>query len=445
MPPLLSVVRRTFSPGVPSSELSEQWSHPSDVFSVLLIVGGDVVARALAQLAGSCFTPVAFSFGTSVFVLFPVGLIFTIFNTQLVLGWVAYGTSAIVSAVGENKLVPPADFACMVINGENGYVRNNSNWIIGRLVRDYNEWKDRQPRAANAADQPDNTSATPVADCVESILERKWELLRKNAEKKGRPIPERPPKAGLCVSVYRARRATKGYPGYDAPYITGCLTCVVQLGVAAIPCGIYGDWSILMLTASGTVLALATGALTQWSREKWACRSDTKKAVVLTTGNGSQHAIVIQGAGVGLDLEDLAAAETGLSELRQTRAALIVLGILWVVLLICATGISKNTWFLLAVGGLGMAQNIYAAGKSRMPEAFGLPLEFVEVFGEPKVMETLFAVENKYPRLGKSMLATFFTGDLNEKERTAWLNYDSLAKSESKAEGEKKVTLAGPS
>lgn len=67
MAPLLHLVRRAFNPGLPSSEFSEQWKHPSDVFSVLLILGGDVVARALAQLVGSRFTPVAFSFGTDVF------------------------------------------------------------------------------------------------------------------------------------------------------------------------------------------------------------------------------------------------------------------------------------------------------------------------------------------------------------------------------------------
>lgn len=45
--------------------LSEQWANPGDVFSVLLLLGGDVINRALAQLAGTKnrITPVAFSFG----------------------------------------------------------------------------------------------------------------------------------------------------------------------------------------------------------------------------------------------------------------------------------------------------------------------------------------------------------------------------------------------
>lgn len=65
MPPVfIQALRRSFDAAEPSREFSSQWSNPGDVFSVLLILGGDVVARALAQLTGSRITPVAFSFGT---------------------------------------------------------------------------------------------------------------------------------------------------------------------------------------------------------------------------------------------------------------------------------------------------------------------------------------------------------------------------------------------
>ena len=60
---LKGLLRRSFDPGLPSDEFTVQWTHPSDVFSVLLILGGDVVGRALAQLAGQPLTPVTFSFG----------------------------------------------------------------------------------------------------------------------------------------------------------------------------------------------------------------------------------------------------------------------------------------------------------------------------------------------------------------------------------------------
>jgi len=42
-----------------------RWGRPTDVFSVLLILGGDIVNKALAQLAGGNITPVTFSFGES--------------------------------------------------------------------------------------------------------------------------------------------------------------------------------------------------------------------------------------------------------------------------------------------------------------------------------------------------------------------------------------------
>lgn len=44
-------------------ELKQQWIQPTGVMSVLLLLGGEIVNRALAQLAGGAITPVAFSFG----------------------------------------------------------------------------------------------------------------------------------------------------------------------------------------------------------------------------------------------------------------------------------------------------------------------------------------------------------------------------------------------
>jgi hypothetical protein len=61
-----SLQRRAISPdaSVSSQELREQWKHPSEVFSVLLLLGGEIVNKALAQLVGDVVTPVTFSFGT---------------------------------------------------------------------------------------------------------------------------------------------------------------------------------------------------------------------------------------------------------------------------------------------------------------------------------------------------------------------------------------------
>lgn len=59
------------------SELKNQWSNPSDILSLLLLLGPDVIQRAIAQLVGRRVTPVAFSFG-----------------------WAAYSVSALFSAIG---------------------------------------------------------------------------------------------------------------------------------------------------------------------------------------------------------------------------------------------------------------------------------------------------------------------------------------------------------
>lgn len=67
MPAFLpNIFRRSFNFTAPNDQFSSQWANPSDIFTALLILGGDggeVVARAVAQLAGRGLVPVAFSIG----------------------------------------------------------------------------------------------------------------------------------------------------------------------------------------------------------------------------------------------------------------------------------------------------------------------------------------------------------------------------------------------
>ncbi|KAL3264728.1 hypothetical protein ABHI18_000433 [Aspergillus niger] len=349
-PPIPHLLRRKFEPGVPSIEFYVQWTQPSDVFSVLLILGGDVVGRALAQVAGSPVTPVAFSFG-----------------------WVVYSVTAVVTAIGENKLMAPSGLRL---------------WIIGRIVRDFDSWMDNGKRDGR------------IKKHLRGMLDQRLEKDRRAAEKKKRGSAKdvaKPSQTGLCVSIYKADHARPGYPGYDLVYFIGFGSTVLQLVIAAIPCGIFGDWGIFLVTVPGILLSFATGSLSQWSKEKWACRRNSQKTVILTRGNGSQHAIVIIGDGRGLDLEDLAAGPT------------------------------NKTWFLLAIGGVGILQNIFVAGWRRFPRAFGVPLEFCDVIGEPKVMDTLFAVETDYSRVGRSMRDTFFPGKLLPEEEKKWHEFEKVA------------------
>ncbi|KAA8651596.1 hypothetical protein EYZ11_002215 [Aspergillus tanneri] len=392
-PVSFSLFARNFNLSTTPPLFTNQLNNPTDIFSVLLILGGDVVNRAIAQLAGPRVTPVAFSFG-----------------------WVAYIMTALVTVIGEHRLMPLPDSPCHVINGKTGYVRTNRSWILGRMMRDYEVWMDLRIRRH-----------------VQDMLTRRWDKMREEAERhrpgSGKMIA-RPKRAGLCVSVYRAERAQIGRHAYDWLWYLGLVTAGVQLGIAAIPLGVEGDWSVMLVTGAGIGLSIATGSLRQWSREKWACRGETRKTVVLTRGNGSQHAIVIVGDGKGLDLEDLAAGpgemeDTKLS--RMTQAVVTVLAVLWTLLLILAAGSTMHTWFLLAVGAVGIAENILVAGSPRMPAAYGVHLAFQEVIGEAKVMDTLFAVEKAYPHVGRSMLDTFFPGKLRSKELARWEELGQLA------------------
>ncbi|KAJ5593841.1 uncharacterized protein N7459_000049 [Penicillium hispanicum] len=384
-----------FHSGQTSQEFLAQWKNPSDVFSVLLILGGDVINRALAQLAGTGICPVTFSFG-----------------------WVAYAVSAVTAAVGENRLMPAPDCSCKVINAKSMYSRDNQSWIIGRLVRDFDSWRDPE-----------------IHSKLEEMLERKWEENQEAAERKAPGSGQhlsRPDQAGLCVSIYRAEDANPGFQGRDLAYYSGFIVAVLQMGVAAIPCGIWRDWSILFITACGIFLSFMMGSLPQWTKEKWACRKDNvKKTLVLVRGNGCQHAIVIRCQGRGLDLEDLATGPINVEVNTSlfTRAVIIGLAFLWILLLVTASGIQQNTWFLLAVGGLGILQNIFVAGRARDPAAFGVPLSFEEVIVETKVMKTLYGVEEKYPMVGRSMLDTFFPGDnLRADEKAQWEKFATVAK-----------------
>jgi hypothetical protein len=63
------------------------------------------------------------------------------------------------------------------------------------------------------------------------------------------------------------------------------VTIVLQFGIAAIPVGIWGEWGVMMITAAGTLGALAAGALPQWRAEKLPSRRNSKKNFAISSGN----------------------------------------------------------------------------------------------------------------------------------------------------------------
>lgn len=396
---------RDFDLDAPSAAFESVWSSPSNyAFTILLLLGGDVVSRALAQLAGGRITPVAFSFG-----------------------WVSYATTAINSAIGENKLMPHADTPCTVINASNGQSRSNGSWVLGRAMRDFEFWM-----------------GAPVQAKVEELKNAKWAYDKETARKQGKD-PEKigfPAHAGLVVSVWAFdpdKREQLQRPGRDLLFWSGVVIAILQLGISAIPLGIYGNWGVLLVTGSAILLCFLTGCQAQWRREKWACRQiepGQKRTYIMTRGNGAQHAIVVKCDGCGLNLEDLC---TGFDNLDSPaisltcRLFMVALGVLWVVLLITSSALTDQSWFLIAVGGIGMLQNIFVAGWSRKPEALGLPLKFQTVIGSAKVSAALIEAERTVPKVGRALVGTFFPGGLfpsEEKELLAVENETKKAKNE---------------
>ena len=323
--------------------LRTQWEHPSGIFSVLLIVRGDVIQKALAQLAGGPFhiTPVAFSFG-----------------------WVSYGVTTLLSSLGEGRMMPEVDCASMLINAETGHRRTNMSWVLGRLLRD---WEMR-----SSYDYVRPALVVTIFKTPGTLLRsgRKGVVLkREGSDLEGNRQP-----SGMQT------QKQAGIPNLDKMWYTGILVMLFQCIVAAVAVIKDGNWLILIITIGGTLLALAGGALPQWREEKWACRrlSDVHdastavrpKTVVLTRGNGHRHVIIIvDGQGTGLNLEDLAAGRV--TKQRSTLPIVLLLAVSWTFLLLMVGNLSENAWHLLAIGSLGMAQNLFTAGHHRDAGALG--------------------------------------------------------------------------
>jgi len=347
---LTSYLPRAFTSHSPFTTIRSQWENPNDILSLLMIIGGDIVQRAVAQLSGhtSYFVPTAFSFG-----------------------WVGYSMNAVLLAIGEGRLMPPSDCSAIMVNANNGYTKANQSWILGRIVRDH------------ATSTPDS---------------------------------------GLTVSIFRTapitQHAVPGVPHRDWLYWSGVVVIVIQLGIAVIPGAVNGDWTALVVTVAGTLLALAGGAQPQWQKEKWACRrlKSGREVICLTRGNGSKDVMVIISEGAGqLRLEDLANVRD--SRARYTTVYTSVLAVLWFVLLLVVAGLQSHAWYLLAVGSLGMVQNYIVAGVGRSPGAFGIHLEDVAVVHKDKVFEALKKAEELERGVGISLLPIFFPGGLRESEK----------------------------
>ncbi|KAI0098568.1 hypothetical protein GGR51DRAFT_538199 [Nemania sp. FL0031] len=352
-------------------KIAARWSNPSDILSLLLLVGGDVIQKALAQQAGGTYylpPPVVFSFG-----------------------WVSYAFRGLLTIMG-NRLMPSPEISVTVLNMASGYHRSNQSWVIARLLRDY----DRLWMPIEVREQLAKVKKDPGAD-----RSRK--------------------RVGLCVAVFEpSPQAVAGVPTRDAIWYSGYLVATLQLLVSVVPWTTSGIWEIFAITVAGTVIAFFTASLPQWTDEKWNCGRNSKGTFVLTRGNGAQHAVVILGNQRGLHLEDLSMPHERLSVSQSTKWIYGLLTVLWCGLLITVDGLRYETWFLVAIGAIGMVHTVAVAGAPRRPETLGIHLCYKRVFAETKVMKTLQVTEDEYPGLGRCMLPIFFPGELRDDEKEWW-------------------------
>lgn len=332
------------------SHLELQERNPNDILLVLIITGGDVVHRAIAQLSSAQLGPIPFV---------PVSFSF---------GWVAYSLRTLLSAVGDDRLMPDSDYPCKVINAKTGYTRPSRSWVLGRFVRDH--------MSSNINDD------------------------------------------GLTVVFYETSKLKEmGTPDRDWVYYSGVSVILAQIGIAIIPGLRHGDWGVLGATFSGTLLALTSSALPQWRREKWKGRKvaeGKREVTVLTQENGSKEAIVIISDGAGIKFEDLATGRD--DRLPSTKYCSALLFASWLVHLMVTQSSRLGAWYLLGIGAMGTVQTVLAARAKRTPSAHGFHLEERARVYDPKVFGALKKAEQCEPRVGISLLPVFFPGNLREDE-----------------------------
>ncbi|KAL8782698.1 MAG: hypothetical protein Q9213_005177 [Squamulea squamosa] len=388
-------------------------------------MNGDMVQKALAQLSGPTFVPVAFSFG-----------------------WVVYSIQAFSSVIGTGRLMPYApDVESMVVNVGSGHSRPNRSWILGRLLRDWNyEPTTVQGLYVTVLD------AVSRIEAVEGIREQT--LL--SSQRDDFELPKSLGKRDQVQPNQNVSRmlTTLAVPGKPTPpsLLQGCYKrglaqmkptirhlqawlkiqlldkgCVwifawvmigLQLAIAAVPLRLHHDAFTMVITAVGTVLAIGYGALPRWKEEKHFCRDKTDQNFCLLEGNGAAHVMVVCGNGVGLNLEDLAAARV--PKRKSIVPLTFVLTILSVTLLITIARKEGQTWFLMMIGGLGILQNIVVAGSPRPAGALGFYLRKRKLIYSAKVRDALCEAEKEVRGAGTALRPILFSGKATDADNEAF-------------------------
>lgn len=394
-----------------SAELASQWINPGDVSTILLALGGDVVQKAFSQGTGKVYVPVCFSFGC-----------------------VAYAFIALVGIIGDGRLLSPPDYPCKLFNLRSGYHLESKSFVLSRLLRDLEAIESRN----TDGDEDTNGDYDPNGYALRiSVFEATWN--------------------GNDRTQF----------SWSWIHLVGFIVTLLQFTLAAIPVIVNRTWSVLLITAAGTVLVQWTGLLPQWRAEKLPNRQRSPEIYALTSGNGSREVMVILGYGRCLDLESLAASQSPrngrpwekfrwLSKPQQgynkepsiprrntflrkakkcntglfqgfpvgfiiTQVSCGCLSVLWLLLLVnvSAGSMFPESWCLIGVGALGMFQNAWLAARELSPEMRNIPLKRVDQIKARKVMDCIMDFHTIY-ELGEPLRDEFFPGRLRPAEQAWW-------------------------
>ncbi|KAI9811952.1 MAG: hypothetical protein M1832_000657 [Thelocarpon impressellum] len=389
----------------PALELKGAWMDPSEIMSILMIVGGNLVQKALAQLAGGArCVPICFSFG-----------------------WVNFAFTMLLAVVGDGKLMPAPDYPCKIINVNTGYTRENRSWLVGRLLRD-----DERPLRDNAMsvsiyDATARQQGVPVERrrgpgrativgwaviliqltlaAVPIVLDRDWAIF-------------------LITAIGTALALLTGtLPQWKAEKFacrTGTKKCVALTrgnGSRHVML-VRGNYRGLDLEDLSAGESPRTGR--QWSRYGLAtvkCRDESGR-IIMVDGSGKASK-----DGAWAKKRAVLIGDTPV-DFYLTCVASLALALCWVALLVQITGLTHNAWFLAIIGALGLAQNITIAGIRRSPTTHGVNLRLVERITGPLVLDVLMDLERLSPRAGKALMKEFFPNGMDEErgQRLRWMS-----------------------
>jgi len=282
-------------------------------------------------------------------------------------GWVSYTFNAIMSVFDDGNLLPPPEAEIVVIDILSGRTIRNQSWVLWRLFRDL--------------------------------------------------VFETPSKGPL--RIFQLADGAGELPVERVDYLF-LFFLPAQLITASIPWWRGGNWLVFGITAIGTVLAIATGSLPQWKKQKFDARPNNKgQGYILTQEPGEIAFLFIPAPGrsSGLRITDMAINRYRGSQL--TRVVIPVLSVCWVCLLLTVGGLERDTWYLFAVGALGMVQNITAACFQRRGDAHGIPFKEIVVWGGRA--SCLKQAEHEFPGAGLCLVNKYPSDtDLNEDEKRYW-------------------------